>query len=147
MEAYLVCVKTSVTKPLYTTGGLSIKIVDTKANTLFLITRICYHTLCETMQQLPAITVPTGQVLSDFLTGNSPRNSEPILRQDLIEHGMPLIYDDMNFLSEHDADIPSTKIEFHVFHQTKTNDPTPIDISLQSVADTIAKLDTATINA
>ena len=137
MEAYLVCVKTSVTKPLYTTGGLSIKIVDTKANTLFLIARICYHTLCETMQQLPAITVPTGQVLSDFLTGNSPRNSEPILRQDLIEHGMPLIYDD----------IPSTKIEFHVFHQTKTNDPTPIDISLQSVADTIAKLDTATINA
>lgn len=162
MKQYLICVQTSTIGHLYNDGGFEIHTSATKDNALLIIARLCYKTLCETLEQIPDLLVTTGTELADFLLGNSADNQEPILRYGMFEQGMPLVYDDMNFLSagRYDEDISSIGMEFHVFCQSfhKINDepvpefapdakPVPVDISIQDIVSTITKLNFETINA
>lgn len=162
MKQYLICVQTSTIGHLYNDGGFEIHTSATKDNALLIIARLCYKTLCETLEQIPDLLVTTGTELADFLLGNSAYNQDPILRYGMFEQGMPLVYDDINFLSAYgyDEDISSTGMEFHVFCQSlhPTNDkpvpefasdtkPVPVDISIQDIVNTMTKLDFETINA
>ena len=162
MKQYLICVQTTTIGHLYTDGDFEIHTSATKDDALFIIASLCYKTFCETLEQIPELSIPIGTELADFLLGNSADNQDPILQYNMFEQGMAFVYDDMNFLSayECDEDIPSIGMEFHIFCQslhptgpepvpefTSNTKPVPVNISIRDIVNIITKLDFETINA